>query len=78
VADLSREELQSVFDFLELKRGEKLGCWICGRNDWSARKVRRAETGDPATAEVWTLHVELICKNCKMVTDFTDRVLQGP
>ena len=73
----SEGELQKVFDFLEIKRGPKLGCWICGGNDWSGRKVRRAEReGDGP--EVWTQYVQLICKNCKVTADFTDRLLQGP
>ena len=43
MADLTADELQNAFDFLELKRGEALACWLCGHNEWSARKIRRGE-----------------------------------
>ena len=77
MADLSSEELEKAFDFLELKRGEKLGCWLCGGNDWAARKVRRAERDDGGP-EMWVMYVQLVCKNCKFVAEFTDKVLDGP
>ena len=77
MTDLTQSELENFFDFLELKRGPALACWLCDKNDWSARKVRRAEQAQNGQ-EVSTLYVQLICKNCKQVADFTDRPLQGP
>lgn len=59
VADPTQAELQNMFDFLEIKRGEKLGCWLCGHNTWSARKVENVESGVPVT------YMQLICKNCR-------------
>ena len=71
----SADELQRVFDFLELKRPEKLGCSVCGGNEWSARKVLNDEREGAA---VTVTYVQLICKNCKQVLWFTDKVLEGP
>lgn len=67
MANLTDAELETVFDFLEIKRGVKLGCWVCGSNEWSARKV----------PEVIYAYVQLICKNCKQVVWFTNKVLNG-
>jgi hypothetical protein len=75
--DLTPGELAAVFDFLELKRDTKLGCWLCGGNDWAARKIRQVESEEPGP-EIATLYVQLVCRNCKYVANFTDRVLRGP
>ena len=72
---LSNSELQNIFDFLELKRGEKLGCSICGANEWSGRKAVNDERNGAAITRTY---VQLICKNCKHVVWFTDKVLDGP
>jgi hypothetical protein len=76
MSELSPGELLAVFDLLEIKRGEKLGCWVCGGNEWAARKVLNQELhidGYPQTM----IYVQLICKNCKQVAWFTDKILQG-
>lgn len=76
MADLTESELETVFDFLEIKRGEKLGCWVCGSNEWSARKVLNDER-EPNGPEVTYNYLQLICKNCRQVAWFTDKVLDG-
>jgi hypothetical protein len=32
---MDEHELQAFFDFLETKRGDKLGCPICAWNSWT-------------------------------------------
>jgi len=76
MANLTTAELETVFDFLELKRGKKLGCWVCGGNAWAARKIRNDEK-EPVGPAISVLYVQLICQNCKAVTWFTDKVLDG-
>ncbi|MCH7583692.1 MAG: hypothetical protein IH941_00865 [Acidobacteria bacterium] len=76
MSDLTRAELERVFDFLELKRDEKLGCWVCGGNEWTARKIRNDEK-EPVGPAISVLYVQLICKNCKQVAWFTDKALEG-
>lgn len=61
---------------MELKRGERLDCSMCGGNDWSARKALNDERAE--THEVTVTYVQLICKNCKHVEWFTTKVLDGP
>ena len=67
---------QDIFDFLELKRGEKLGCCVCGWNVWSARKIHNVEREDGP--ELSVTYFQLICSQCKHVEWFTDKVLDGP
>ena len=76
MSDLSPGELQAVFDLLEIKRGEKLGCWVCGGNEWRARKVLNVEQQPNGLPDIKT-YVQLICPNCRQVAWFTDKLLDG-
>lgn len=74
VPDLTTQEMQTVFDFLELKRRVALSCWLCGGNQWSGRKAFVIEDeGTPRQVP----YVQLICRNCKFVALFAPSILDG-
>lgn len=76
MSDLSNSQIEAIYDFLTLKRdGDDFLCPVCGWSIWSGRKIGNDErAGGPA---ITSTYVQLICKNCKHVVWFTDKILDG-
>lgn len=72
------KDLQALFDFLELKRGEKLGCSVCGWNEWTylggVAVPGRLDDGHYDFSKALEV-LALQCQNCFQVIQFNRRLL---
>ena len=74
------DDLQKIFDFLELKRGDKLGCSVCCGNSWSyGGRVGVLLVGPDGIADTGKVRelVQLVCANCKQVLQFSAKIADG-
>ena len=65
-------------DFLEIKRGDKLGCSICGGNEWKyiggVGAIGRMDDGSYHVNKLLEM-VAIQCQNCFQVITFNRKVL---
>ena len=77
---VSADAVKNAFDWIQLKHADDtVECPICHQNVWGyAGRVGLTMESEAFNPKKQRKLVQIICKNCEYVMQFSERILRGP